>query len=180
MSKEIWFTSDTHFFHKNVIKYSNRPFENALEMNEKLIHNWNERVKPTDDIYHLGDFGFASTARLETIFNQLNGNKYLILGNHDKDAMKLKWAWIKERYELYTQHPNRQLYVLSHYAHKVWNKSHHGSIMLFGHSHGSLTDIDNQTLDVGVDCWNYAPCNIEEINQKLKTLPKRKSRDHHE
>lgn len=180
MSKNIWFTSDTHYFHSNVIKYCNRPFSSVEEMNEIMIQKHNALVKPTDDIYHLGDFGFANVALLQSVFNRLNGNKFLLLGNHDKDAMKLPWAWVKERYELYTPRPNRKLYVLSHYAQKVWNKSHHGSIMLFGHSHGSLEDVDNQTLDVGVDCWDYAPVNLEQIHARLLTLPVRVTKDHHE
>lgn len=174
----IWFTSDTHFFHKNIIEYSKRPYDSVEEMNEKLILNWNSVVQPTDTVYHLGDFGFAPKVKLESVFNRLNGQKFLLRGNHDDDAEKLGWGWVKERYELYVREPEKQMIVLSHYAHKVWNKSHHGSIMLFGHSHGSLQG-DSQSLDVGVDCWDYTPVGLEDIKRRLKKQPERMIIDHH-
>lgn len=174
-----WYTSDTHFWHKNIIKYSNRPFNSVEEMNEELIKRWNQRVKPDDEVYHLGDFGFAPIDKLQSIFNQLNGKKYFIKGNHDKEAVKLPWIWVKERVELYdNSNADKIMLVLSHYSHRVWNKAHHGSIMLYGHSHGSLEG-DSQTLDVGVDCWEYAPVCLDEIKKRLNTLTPRKAVDHH-
>lgn len=77
-----WLTSDTHFWHANVIKYCNRPFADANEMNEKLILNWNEVVQPGDRVIHLGDFSLAARA-VETVVPRLNGNIELIMGNHD-------------------------------------------------------------------------------------------------
>jgi calcineurin-like phosphoesterase family protein len=57
--KTIWFTSDTHFSHNNIIRYCNRPFSNVEEMDEVLINNWNNKVKQNDDVYHLGDIIFS-------------------------------------------------------------------------------------------------------------------------
>lgn len=79
-----WFTSDTHFYHTNIIKYCDRPFSDVNEMNEKIIRNWNERVMPNDLVFHLGDFGlFKRDKRPESVLNRLNGRIYLIRGNHD-------------------------------------------------------------------------------------------------
>jgi calcineurin-like phosphoesterase family protein len=80
---EIWVTSDTHFGHKNILVYEKeaRPFASIEEMNERIIENWNGVVAPKDTIYHLGDFAFGR--RNVTIAGRLNGNKRLILGNHD-------------------------------------------------------------------------------------------------
>lgn len=72
--------SDTHFRHKNIIKYCNRPFFSAGEMNECLIHNWNSVVAPEDTVYHLGDMGFGDLSEFR---GRLNGTIHLIKGNHD-------------------------------------------------------------------------------------------------
>ena len=83
---KLYVTSDTHFNHKNIIKYCNRPFNDVYEMNETLINNWNSVVTPEDIIYHLGDFGFGTKEELQEIFDRLNGYKYLIMGNHDRKS----------------------------------------------------------------------------------------------
>lgn len=78
----IFFTSDLHFWHANVIKYCNRPYASVEEMNEKLILNWNSVVSPKDTVYVLGDFSLAIRP-VETFTHRLNGIKYLVSGNHD-------------------------------------------------------------------------------------------------
>lgn len=83
LKNNVFFTSDTHFGHDNIIKYCNRPFKNADHMNEEIIHNWNRVVKPNDIVFHLGDFMFGDVNRFHSIFDRLNGKIYLILGNHD-------------------------------------------------------------------------------------------------
>lgn len=179
---ETYYTSDTHFWHGNIIRYCNRPYATAeqkvgripdecvLEMNESLITNWNSVVGRYDHIYHLGDFSFARNIDdSRTILSRLNGIKHLIRGNHDPDRVcQLDgWASVQDYKELKID--NKKL-VLCHYAMRVWNGSHHGSLMLYGHSHGSLPG-SNQSLDVGVDCWDYKPVNLEQIKAKLETLP---------
>lgn len=79
----IFFTSDTHYGHANVIKYCNRPFRDIVEMREVLINSWNAAVGPADLVYHLGDFSFHER-EVATVLPRLNGRKILILGNHDK------------------------------------------------------------------------------------------------
>ena len=168
---DIWFTSDTHFGHSNVIKFCNRPFDSAKQMDEALIASWNARVKPNDTVWHLGDFGFYKTYdELNAVFSQLNGNKYLIAGNHDYgNTKRLFWEKVSTLEELMF---GKQTLVLFHYPMTAWHRSYQGSYHLHGHTHGGL-DGTNQSLDVGVDCWNYTPVNYEEIKCRLKTLPKR-------
>jgi calcineurin-like phosphoesterase family protein len=164
-----YFSSDSHYRHRNILQYQNRPFRDVEHMNAMMINNWNDRVTPEDTVYHLGDFGFGSIDELQSIFDRLNGRKFLLSGNHDKNAIKLAgWGWVKERHEFYI---GKQLIVLSHYAMRVWRNSHYGSICLYGHSHGSMPG-NSQSLDVGVDCWDYRPVTLAEIQARLKTLPK--------
>ena len=78
----IYFTADTHFGHKAILQYCNRPFETINEMNEALINNWNSKVGPGDIVFHLGDFAFGGSTIWKSILERLNGRKYLIIGNH--------------------------------------------------------------------------------------------------
>lgn len=174
----VFFTSDTHFSHFNIIRYSNRPFKTAEEMDEKLILNWNAKVKPGDDVYHLGDFAFGNTESAKKIKRRLNGNIHLIKGNHEKPALGMigEFVWVKDVAEVKVE---GQSIFLSHYAHRVWNKSHHGTYHLYGHSHGSLPDDPNSlSFDCGVDCHNYAPLSFSEVKAIMakKTF---KPIDHH-
>lgn len=81
---DSWVISDTHFGHDKIITYDKRPFKTGKEMDEAMIKNWNSVVKPNDTIYHLGDFAFHTEDAVCNILERLNGNKILILGNHDK------------------------------------------------------------------------------------------------
>lgn len=176
----VYFTSDTHFGHANIIKYSKRPFKDAREMDEALIANWNMRVRPEDQIYHLGDFGFGREEYLDKILSRLNGVKYFIRGNHDK-AMKGKildhFEWTKDYYEL---NVNGQKMILCHYPMVTWNKARHGSWMLHGHCHHSLDYMNEDTtrLDVGVDGFGYSPISIPQI-KNIMDKKKYKVVDHH-
>ncbi len=150
-----WFTSDTHFGHANVLRYSKRPFASVEEMNEAMIARWNARVAPDDEVWHLGDFAFTKKPR--AFFERLAGRKHFIVGNHDhKDTRKLPWASIQYYTELRDAPTS---IVLCHYPLEVWNKSHFGSIHLHGHSHGSLPK-KGKRIDVGVD-----PCLFDPVSE---------------
>ena len=168
----FWFTSDTHFGHSKIIEYCNRPFSNADEMDETMIERWNSVVKPNDTVWHLGDFAFhKSQEEITALLQRLNGTKNLIAGNHD-DAKTRYAAWNDVRALVELSLGNKTKVTLCHYALRVWNKSHHGALHFYGHSHGTLPG-DRQSLDVGVDCWDYTPVNIEQIRERLKTQPER-------
>ncbi len=87
----IYLISDTHFNHKNIIGYENRPFDSVEEMNQQLIANWNKMISNKDTIYHLGDFASGNYDEVKTIADQLNGYKILIKGNHDRNHSKSWW-----------------------------------------------------------------------------------------
>jgi calcineurin-like phosphoesterase family protein len=171
MTQQIYFTSDTHFGHTNIVKYSGRPFA-ARAMETALIANWNAVVRPGDIVYHLGDFALCDVDKAIEIVKQLPGQKYLVFGNHDKAVRKDKrflahWIWAKDMADITV---GSQRIVLSHYAMRVWNQSHRGAWQLHGHSHGSLKEEPHMLqCDVGVDCWNQRPVSFEQIAAKMAT-----------
>lgn len=177
-AKEIYLTSDTHFGHANVIKYCNRPFSSVEEMDETLIDNWNKTVKPNDAVWHLGDFAFyRDPEKIINILRRLNGNKFLIFGNHDKimrdGQINKHFSGSYSYHELNVPDPDcgkhGQKIVLCHTAFRVWNKQHYGAWNCFGHSHGTLKDDPALLqLDVGVDCHDYTPISYEQIKSFMK------------
>lgn len=161
----IYFISDTHFNHNNIIKFCNRPFNDVLEMNEVLIDNWNKVVKPTDNIYHLGDVGFG---HINHILERLNGKKYLITGSHDKNVHLIKKYFIgidnmkviKEKIPI----------TLCHYAMRTWYHSHFNTWHLYGHSHGNLEGL-GKSFDVSVENILYKPISLLEIQKIMESKP---------
>ncbi|MFC1640731.1 metallophosphoesterase [Patescibacteria group bacterium] len=168
---EIWFTADTHFSHANIIKYCGRPFASAREMDEALTTNWNEVVKERDSVFHLGDFAWwqLPVSKMRMLFDKLNGDKRLILGNHDRlhQMKQLDWTWIKLAFDLPLG--NRHSIWLSHYAHRSWNKAFHGAWHLYGHTHGRLPPY-GLSCDIGVDCWDFRMVNLDTIREVMKRL----------
>ena len=184
-----WATSDSHYGHNNVIKYSNRPFADAEEMDEVLISNHNSVVKPTDTVIHLGDFAFSGPARIKEILNRLNGKYIFLPGNHDNQFWKDRS--LLDRFEnaaqlreitkridgakfnmsMEVKYGDRGLIVLQHYSMLTWNKSHHGSLMLHGHSHGLLRyPKPMRMMDVGVDPQNYYPILLADVVTQLEKI----------
>lgn len=154
----IWFTSDQHFGHANIIKYCARPFDSVHEMNAVITERHNALVKPKDQVYHLGDFAFANHARY---LARLNGQHHLILGNHDRPGRLQDAPFLSQNSTLLLRSTPVLLW-LSHYAHRVWPQSHYGTIHLYGHSHGKLPGV-GRSMDVGVDTTNFRPYNLDEI-----------------
>ena len=172
-----FWTSDWHLGHENIIRYSKRPFRDVQEMDNTIITRCNERVGPDDIMFYLGDFCFYDRRRdrcryeelAEHYRNRINcKNIYYVHGNHDKklrglDAFRRLW---RGTYDLLDVEVDGQKIILCHYAMRVWDRSHHGSYSLYGHSHGDLPD-DPKLLsfDCGVDCFNYYPVSFSEVNE---------------
>lgn len=163
----IFFTSDLHIHHTNIIKYCQRPFNSVEEMDNTIINNWNLVVAQDDSVWVLGDFTMSNDKIfINRTLSRLNGNKYLVTGNHDSSACKSSVSW-KEVHELTHISVERETLVLCHYSMRVWYKSHHGAWHLYGHSHGSLPEENNLSFDVGVDAWNYTPVSFKQIAKKM-------------
>lgn len=158
-------TSDEHYFHVNIIQYASRPFKTVEEMNKKLIENNNLLVGKDDIVIHAGDFSFAPKTKTLEVIRQLKGNHIFLEGSHDSTWSKgitLQQIWKKKIEDDYI--------VVCHYAMRMWPKSHYGSYLAYGHSHGLLPGI-GRSMDVGVDCWNYYPVPLGMFIEKLKDKP---------
>jgi len=174
--KKLFFTSDPHFYHANIIKYCDRPYHNAKSMTEDLIKKWNETVPEDGHIFMLGDLSMtAKTDAIKWVMHQLNGTKYLIIGNHDRSNVARghiggMWQDIADIMEISVADEEisggYQKLVMCHYPMITWNGSHRGSWQLFGHVHGTLDKSDKLSpnqLDVGVDSHKFRPISYEEI-----------------
>lgn len=181
LSQDIYFTADTHFNHRKCLElFRVGRFASMEEMNETMIDRWNSRIKRSDRVYHLGDFALGRQEDAKNILDCLNGQIYLIRGNHEAAVegtrCRDRFVWIKD---YHCMKVGEQKIVLCHYAFRTWNCMHYGSWNLHGHSHGSLPEIKgSRSLDVGVDCWDFYPVNFYEVRTKMieKTF---QSVDHH-
>lgn len=168
-----WFTSDCHFNHGNIIKYCNRPFKSLEEMNNTIIKNWNERVKPNDTVYHIGDFCFKNSpggkegegGREPAQYweNKLNGKIIHIGGNHDRNnstktiirSMVIKYG-------------GKLMYLV--HDPKYFNIKY--PINLVGHVHEKWLIKERKRgkcktilLNVGVDQWDFRPISLSDIQK---------------
>ena len=174
MSK-IFYTSDIHFGHANVIKYSKRPFDSVEEMNEALIKIWNSKVSDLDTVYILGDMFNKIDKSPEIYLKRLNGKKILIKGNHED--------WLKDKnlekyfdgiYDYLEIKDAGRDVVLFHFPMIEWNNKNKGTIHLYGHVHNmrskeSFHIYEKETaFNVGVDVNDLEPCTLDEIIEKKK------------
>lgn len=160
--QNIFFTGDHHLGHGNIMRHCHRPFSSVAEHDDALIENINKLVQPNDILYHLGDFAFRASKSTQEYRNRI-ACKHIVMigGNHD--PRRSNWRLDQRFANLFTEaHELLQIkplfrgerikITLCHYAMRVWNSSHYGSYMLFGHSHYSLPDDPcSLSLDVGVD-----------------------------
>lgn len=181
----IYYISDLHFGHKNVIRFDGRPFADADLMDETLIHNWNERVTADDTVYVLGDAFWKNEEGSLSIIKRLNGHKHLIQGNHDRVHGRLRFYWesIRDYAEV---EDDGKLVILSHYPMPFYKNQHYGAIMLYGHVHNTnewhilerwrheLEDRDIPCQMYNVGCMmphmKYTPRTLEEILEAYREL----------
>lgn len=181
----LFFTSDTHFGHENVLKFCSRPYNSIKEHDQKLIENWNSVVGPDDLVCHLGDFGFGGFPFWKDIRDQLNGHIILIIGNHDWKNLTASSRQLFD--ECISQAriivDGRTVY-LNHFpflcfAHgnpEMYEDAY--AIQLYGHIHsGPLSTSEDVSrcsvlyptqYDVGVDNNNYTPISWLEVNAKIQ------------
>ena len=172
---KTWFTSDPHFGHGRIIDHCARPWPTEEKMTDGLIDRWNSKVDPRDTVWLFGALFFVKLSTATSIMCRLNGEKHLILGNHDGVIRKnpaLRAEFHKIYPDLYQENIDGHLVVMSHFPLMSWNKSYHGSFMLHGHSHGMLAfDPKVRRMDVGVDCHDWYPIEWNDIKARLEAVP---------
>lgn len=169
----VFFTSDTHFGHKNIIEYCDRPFLTVKEMDENMIYNWNSVVGPKDYVFHAGDFCFGSKTDWKSKLSQLNGIKYLAAGNHDLNITPEYFIDVQQIFNIRILgdpelSSDGQRIAVCHYPMFSYYQSHRGAIQVFGHHHGSLLNkklLSPNHLDVGVDVHNFTPISYEKVKE---------------
>lgn len=178
-ANNLFFTADTHFGHKNIIQFCNRPYKTIEEMDEDLIRRWNLKVPKHGTVFHIGDFAFANKGRVAEILNELNGEIILIKGNHDNREIEPLFNDCYDLLELKVLDKVQPI-TLCHYPMLAWNKSHYGAWMLHGHCHGTMNyPYEAKIMDVGIDCNpNNEPFNFQEIKDFLE-MRKISEIDHH-
>lgn len=187
MERNVYFVSDLHFFHNNIMKFTKRPFSSLEEMHEGIIEAWNSVVNRSDTVYHLGDLSFLTgkfdQQPLYDILNRLNGQIIMLKGNHDySNLIDMHVKAIQEkrlRGGIYFENtPYKELrikkrkIILCHYPIAAWNGQHHKAIHLHGHCHGNLQLPLGRGMDVGYDyLWEAfgmnRPISIDEVLEKL-------------
>ena len=179
----VWFTSDTHFSHDNIIKFCKRPYDDIYTMNEDIIGKWNSLIDEDDTVFHLGDFSYGGSKEWVEVLSRLHGHIHLILGNHDIKN-------IRQNYHKYFESISSQQLIevegqkiyLNHYPFLtyagIYRREEDTIWQLFGHMHSSnnSSGMDSGRLqhllptqyDVGVDNNNFKPVNYNEIKNIIR------------
>ena len=160
----VWFTADTHFRHRNIMMLDGRPFDSIEEHDAELIRRWNEKVKPGDTVYHLGDFCFSGVARSQHFKNQLNGDIILIKGNHDGGMTRMRKVFPNVYKTLQIEIGGRKLWL----SHRPRKDSHipteEEGWLLHGHTHKGGRKVHEKQINVNVMYWDYYPVSEFEIS----------------
>ena len=185
----IWFTSDQHYNHSNIIIYCQRPFSSIEEMNEGLVSGHNDRVMPEDIVYHVGDFSLSEKITAQYL-PRLNGIHHLIFGNHDSPhpthkkkvgaiQRYLDYGFASVQESLRLTFPNLGQVLINHmplrpdstgtdedqrYLKGRPELLPEDDWLLCGHVHEKFK-MKGSMINVGVDVWGYKPVNIEELGQ---------------
>ena len=181
---EVFFTSDLHLGHKMMASKFRVPRlgEVTLEEHDQtIVDNYNSVVSKGDLVYWLGDISFHKRERTAELLDQMNGQKYLILGNHDGE---MKPQVIKDRFVTVDKYKEikvgEQRIVLFHFPILSWHQVNYGSWHLHGHCHGNLPQHPTLAiLDVGVDNHpEFRPFSYEEVAAHMEGRDGR-PQDHH-
>lgn len=188
--RRIYFTSDWHIGHANVLEFDQRPFKDLDHMHRVLINNYNATVGPEDLCYFLGDIGLGKGDIVASVIQQLNGIKVCVLGNHDKGATAmrrfgfdvvvnmaaievagrmvtmthcpLRGVWREDVSKMKNSQPGESWH--KEFKHLMFSIPDFGQYHLHGHTHKVPEErILDRQFDVGVRANGYRPVNISVV-----------------
>lgn len=170
--QKIWFTADLHAQHPKIVDICNRPITREGHDEWLLKEVYNKYVQKKDEVYIIGDISLGKRKDAEKFIARMNGNKHLILGNHDKNVSHLgNFSEITQIKDFTFSRGNLNIHiVLCHYPMASWNRKIHGSWHLYGHVHGRFENcglswdvgIDNRATACGIFGW-CRPINLYEV-----------------
>lgn len=185
--RNIWFMSDPHYSHRNLIKSlstwksgAHRDFPSVDAHNQALVKNINNCAKHDDIIFLLGDVAFGGYTNVKVFMDQIHCQEvHLILGNHDqhiktnRDGLQRCFTSVNTRLEVEI---DDKMFVLDHYPIREWEGCHKGWYMLYGHQHNlpqhRFSNGTGRTMDVGMDGHpNFKPYSYNEIIELLGDRP---------
>ena len=170
----VFFTSDTHFGHENVIKYCGRPYESTKQMDDAIISNWNAVVGKDDIVWHLGDFCLCRSTDIGGYFDRLHGHKYLVIGNHDNKSKsyykRLGFLEVYDYVDLCEFHLcHYPIEGDSHFEDRYLHKRPKvlDKWILSGHVPEKWKIKDN-CFNVGVDVNGFKPISMEQVRDVIR------------
>ena len=168
---KIYLIGDTHFYHKNIIKYCNRPFSSVEEMNETLIKNWNSVVKRDDKVIVVGDFALCGKDKIIEVGQRLNGKKTLILGNHDRASMS---TYYEAGFEFVSRYPIiiDDWNIISHHPKFTTELGLYANIYAHVHNDVTYRDYTARSFCVSAERINYTPIEWEVIQERMEAYEK--------
>lgn len=179
-----FFISDTHFCHKHIIEYTDRPFGSVEIMNKELIKRWNSVVGKNDLVYHLGDFGNWKWVDVEPIYKQLKGKILLIRGNHDHETIRRNIDWVPRAslkigdYYCLLNHMAIYEWAEKKFSDsRKWYDKHitrediheNYDFVLCGHSHNNW-QINGRNINLSVENINYTPLEESILIKELRNI----------
>ncbi|WP_371805088.1 metallophosphoesterase family protein [Candidatus Lokiarchaeum ossiferum] len=172
--QNIYFTSDWHLFHSNIIKYSERPFSNVQDMNNSILKMFFSTVNKGDVVYFLGDFSFASKSKhveILAILKQLTElvDFHFIIGNHDKHMVSYYKKYCTSVSTLKEIRILDKTITLCHYPMHSFIHSHHNSWQLYGHHHSNTnTEIKGKRFNVSVDANHFQMISFSQLESLME------------
>jgi calcineurin-like phosphoesterase family protein len=177
----IWFSSDWHLSHANIIRYANRPFKSVYDMDEVIIDNFFKTINSGDTLYFLGDLSFnkESDVRVINLLQKQNIRTFFLMGNHDKamrtdevrraikDSTVFKGIW-----DRLDEHIEGQEVTMEHYPMLSFKGSHFNAWQLYGHHHSDISDVaTGKKLNVCVDHHDFRPWSWEQVVEYMSRRP---------